>query len=261
MSSTSASNFSKRSRVVITILSVTVTASVMLMVLARISRSSAKPLSTSAAHITPATTTMRRVLAFGDSLTAGTSGYELFPYAPVLEKALQRENTAVRHRGMPGWTTQMMLDNLDDGQTGLRSAISKGHPDVVIILAGTNDLGYGESEETITNNLKKLHGICYENGVARTVAVGVPPSGYQAQVKKAADLVEAINGNLQRFAESGTKTTYTPFPFRFEQGGENWYFDGLHFSETGYRVLGESLAPVVDQVLRNLDEEEAKRSS
>jgi len=252
---------------VITILSVTVTASVMLMVLAKISRTSANPLRTSAAHIAPAASTetskltMRRVLAFGDSHTAGTSGYETFPYAPFLEKALQRENTAVRHRGMPGWTTQMMLDNLEDDRTGLKTAISKGHPDVVIILAGTNDLGHGESEETITNNLKKLHNISYENGVARTVAIGVPPSGYQAQVKKAADLVEAINGNLQSFAESETKATYMPFPFPFEQGGENWYSDTLHFSETGYRVLAESLAPIVDQILQNLDEEDAKRSS
>ena len=284
-SSTAATSFSKRTRVVITIFSVTLTASVMLMVLARISHINAsRPFSTTtasttstataAAYIAPATTTtndphnnkkqsvsQRRVLAFGDSLTAGTSGAELFPYAPILEQALQRENTAVRHRGMPGWTTQMMLDNLDDDRTGLRQAIARGQPDIVILMAGTNDLGHGESVETITNNLVHLHTICFDNGVARTIAIAIPPSGYQSRVPNAADTVRLINSNLERASETDSRITYVPFPFAFEQGGENWYADTLHFSETGYRVLGQSLAPVVDKILQELDNEATKRNS
>ena len=204
---------------------------------------------------------MRRVLAFGDSLTAGTSGPELFPYAPYLEQAIQRENTAVRHRGMPGWTTQNMLDDLDGERTGLRTAIKGGNPDVVIVLAGTNDMGYGFTAEKITDNLLQLHSTCHENGVAHTVAVAVPPSGYQSQVEAAAALADAVNQNLRSFAESEKRATFVPFPFPFEQGGENWYQDTLHFSEKGYRVLGESLAPVVKQILQSLDAEETKRSS
>jgi len=180
----------------------------------------------------------------------------------MLEMALQHENTAVRHRGMPGWTTQMVLDSLDDSRTGLRDAISKGKPDLVIILAGTNDLGYGETAETITHNLLRLHTTCFENGVDRTVAIGIPPSGYQSQVQQAADMVALINNNIERYAKTTERRiTYMPFPFAFVQGGENWYSDTLHFSETGYRVLAQSLAPIVDQILANLDEQETNRSS
>ena len=260
------------------------------MVLARISHinASSRPFSTTtastasstataAAYIAPATATttndphnnnnnkpsvsQRRVLAFGDSLTAGTSGAELFPYAPILEQALQRENTAVRHRGMPGWTTQMMLDHLDDERTGLRQAIDRGHPDVVLLMAGTNDLGHGESVETITNNLVQLHTICLDNGVARTIAMAIPPSGYQSRVPQAADMVRLINRNLEQVAETDSRITFFPFPFAFENGGENWYADTLHFSEAGYRVLGQSLAPVVDKLLHELDNEATKRNS
>lgn len=210
--------------------------------------------------------TPRRVLAFGDSLTAGMAGYnQLFPYAPFLEEALQRKNTTVRHRGMPGWTTQMMLDNLNDDRTGLQHAIEQGHPDVVILLAGTNDLGHGESVETITNNLVQMHHICLDsaNGVVarRTIAIAIPPSGYQSRVPPAAETVRSINSNLENFANSNSRVTYFPFPFPFEHGGENWSMDTLHFSETGYRVLGQSLAPVLDQILRELDQESTKRNT
>ena len=282
--SSPATSFSKRTRVFITIFSVTLTASCMLIVLARISHISARPFSTTAttsstataaAYIAPAATShyeqhnnkqqqlsMRRVLAFGDSLTAGTSGNELFPYAPSLEQALQRTNTSVRHRGMPGWTTQMMLDHLDDDRTGLRQAIQRGQPDIVILMAGTNDLGHGASVETITDNLVQLHTICFDNGVARTIAIAIPPSGYQSRVPNAADTVRLINSNLlERASETDSRITYVPFPFAFEQGGENWYADTLHFSETGYRVLGQSLAPVVDKILQELDNEATKRNS
>ena len=268
MSASSSPSLSKRTRVLITIFGIAFIAALMLVVLGKISRTSARPVvvaSVAAAHTTtaplPTKLPMRRVLAFGDSLTAGTSGMELFPYAPHLERAIQRENTAVRHRGMPGWTTQSMLDDLDGERTGLRTAVKAGHPDVVIILAGSNDLGFGFTEEKITKNLLQLHSTCYENGVARTVAVAIPPSGYQSQVASAAALANAVNRNLKAFADSESRATYVPFPFDFEQGGENWFMDTLHFSETGYRVLGESLAPVVDQILKSMDEQETKRSS
>jgi len=105
---------------------------------------------------------VHRILCYGDSLTAGTTDslYELYPYAPHLEKALNDlvvETTTrssscryvVRHRGMPGWTASTMVEATDDPQCGLRAAIqavSGNAPPLpplacVIILAGTNDLG------------------------------------------------------------------------------------------------------------------------
>jgi len=53
----------------------------------------------------------RRILCYGDSLTAGTSPpfNELFPYGPYLETELntsKEEEVVVRWRGLPGWTSQ-----------------------------------------------------------------------------------------------------------------------------------------------------------
>lgn len=203
-----------------------------------------------------------RVFAFGDSLTAGTSGYELYPYTTYLEsairekKALHGKEVIVRHRGLPGWTAKEMLNNLDDGRAGLRSAIRgiQNPPlSLVIILAGTNDMGYGFGEQEITENILKLHQVCFDDGVQRTIAIGIPPSGYQSVNADAARLAASINLNIKEFCQANPqRASFHPFPFQFEQGGENWNADTLHFSQKGYETLGESLVDIVIDSLTSL---------
>jgi lysophospholipase L1-like esterase len=211
-------------------------------------------------------TRQHRVLCYGDSLTAGTtsSDYVPYPYAPHLEAALQHEdNVVVRHVGLPGWATSSMLDQVD-GPAGLRTAIqaiSMPSLSLVVILAGTNDLGYGDdasSVDEITDNLLKLHRIAWECGVPRTLAVGIPPSGYQAVDREARQVVNEVNDRLRETSE-GCTMAYTPFPFPYEEDGENWDEDGLHFTPIGYQALGESLAPVVRRILLEVEASEESR--
>ena len=70
----------------------------------------------------------RRILCYGDSLTAGTSPpfNELFPYGPYLETELntskeEEEEVVVRWRGLPGWTSQQMVDY--NSNIGLQSSL------------------------------------------------------------------------------------------------------------------------------------------
>lgn len=213
----------------------------------------------------PLKSRVHRILCYGDSLTAGTSppNAEYFPYAPYLEQALKDrglENVVVRHRGMPGWTTQQMLKDLDGERTGLRSAIIgaiKQDPinalSLVILLAGTNDMAHHSTADQIAANVRSLHEVSYENGVPRTLAIGIPPSGYQSQVPSAAALAVEINGKLEQFVSQEVKASYIAPPFPFKRGGAHWAPDTLHFSPRGYQVLADSLAPVVDQILNSLN--------
>jgi len=209
---------------------------------------------------TTSSSTHHRILCYGDSLTAGTSppDAQYYPYAPHLEKSLKHRglNVTVRHRGLPGWTSEQMLKDLDGPRTGLRSAIQAAGQglSLVIILAGTNDLGHYQAE-TIASNVQQLHQISYENGVARTLALSVPPSGYQAHVQEAAAKAQHVNNLLQAFcARDATRATCTAsVPFAFERGGANWATDTLHFSPAGYQIMGETLAPVVEQILQTLN--------
>jgi len=203
-------------------------------------------------------TDSKRILCYGDSLTAGTSPplFDNFPYAPHLERVLKNqymEKAVVRHRGLPGWTSKQMVVEVNGETAGLRTAIKavKDPPlALVIILAGTNDLGYEKSATPILDSIISLHLTCYDEGIAKTLAIGIPPSGYQSVSTDAAALAKEVNRGLSEFCEARPdQAVYTPFPFDYVQGGENWSPDGLHFSAKGYEALGESLAPTVAKVL------------
>ena len=107
---------------------------------------------------------IKRIFCYGDSLTAGTAppSDQLFPYGPHLEKELNYnllegdQAVMVRWRGLPGWTASTLVDYVSDGSVGLQSAVM-GIRDpslsLVIILAGTNDIGALTSSMGGSNNI------------------------------------------------------------------------------------------------------------
>jgi lysophospholipase L1-like esterase len=212
----------------------------------------------------PATTIRQhRILCYGDSLTAGTtSDYSLHPYAPFLEQVLKatdnNNDVHVRHFGLPGWTAQRMVASKSDEQ-GIQYQIRRVKDpslSLVIILAGTNDLGYGFSQDEIYQNVVQLHQIAMDcNGVPATLAIAIPPSGYTSQDAHVRAVVEGVNKALQNYSETEPRMYFVPFPFEYQAGGENWSSDTLHFSPIGYQRLGESLVPVVEKILDQLPAE------
>ena len=199
-----------------------------------------------------------RIFCFGDSLTAGTSppGFETFPYAPFLEDALHQgklPTAVVRHLGLPGWTASQLLEDAN-GERGLRTMIKRIQDpslSLVIILAGTNDLGHHRSPSDIVTDLIQLHTLCHKEGIAHTIALAVPSSAFQTKFPEYAEKARKINRGLRKYCEeeSNEKATYVSFPFGWEPNDERWSRDGLHFSKQGYQVLAESLAPVVESIL------------
>jgi lysophospholipase L1-like esterase len=222
---------------------------------------------------------VHRILAYGNSFIAGVSGTMLFPLAVYLEQYLSAAlgpydvDVTVAQRANPGWTTRGMLNTLDGKHVGLRSAIVKAARNapslsLVLIMAGSNDLPRSTaSADSIANNLIQLHRVCLENGVPRTVAIGIPPSGYQAQNPEIAEKAHTVNNILQRYYAPenpnmwSQRTTFVPFPFAFVRRGKNWYPDDLHLTEAGYQALAKSLEPVVVQVLQSLDAEQQQQGS
>ena len=58
--------------------------------------------------------------------------------------------------------------------------LKKASYDVVVILAGTNDLGRGFEPEEIVNNLGFLYDLCKEHGVSKVLALAIPDSRFLA---------------------------------------------------------------------------------
>ena len=228
----------------------------------------------------PPPTAPRRIFCYGDSLTAGTSPPhdELFPYGPHLERELNRlynnqDAVMVRWRGLPGWTADSMVKYVTDTTYGLTSVLdSIRNPSLslVIILAGTNDIGLltssmsssSSKEDVIDVNLAvkpilQLHQTCLdcqdEHGTnlnIHTLAVGIPSSAWQSMNSNAARLCNDMNDEIKKFASNEDRVSYVDFPFVYDrESSNNWSGDGLHFSEVGYATLGRALAPCVKDIL------------
>ncbi|KAL7494140.1 hypothetical protein ACHAWT_002874 [Skeletonema menzelii] len=209
----------------------------------------------------------KRIFCYGDSLTAGTAPplYDLFPYGQSLESELG-DDVVVRWKGLPGWTAGSMVEYLDDNNVGLRAAVNGiDNPPIslVIILAGTNDIGFLTSSMTtgsapdVTEAVKPIvtmHKACLDitkgEHKIRTLAVGIPGSAWQQLNASASKLAADMNSSIQEFAQSYPDglASYTDFPFPYEKN-DLWCSDGLHLSPKGYTRLGRDLAPIVEKIL------------
>jgi lysophospholipase L1-like esterase len=112
----------------------------------------------------------------------------------------------------------------------------------VVILAGTNDLADdGVSAAAVFSRLQRLHEACYAAGVLRTVAIGVPESVYGSRNRRHDAVRCEVNSLLAAWAAAPERRgccMYLPCP----AGLQDLCPDGLHFTPSGYEVLGEGVA-------------------
>lgn len=211
----------------------------------------------------------KRVFCFGDSLTAGTTrpSHQLYPYGRYLEEALRSDfdtEISVRWKGFPGWTSSSLLqdagfaDFLDREKQDRNQLSEKPNQieeelppfDLVIVLAGTNDLAHDYSSDEIVESIQGIHQLALDKGCTKTLALGIPPSGWQAQSKDARALATSVNQKLEAWVANQSTTMYKPFPIEtFDRSSDLWSVDTLHFSEAGYQYMGAALAPTVAEIL------------
>lgn len=128
-----------------------------------------------------------RVLAYGDSLTAGfrTTGHRFTPYGEPLAKALRHDiPTEVVVCGLVGLTAERMAAEMDQAviqsegpkvTQGLRRLLAEGGPfALVLIMCGTNDLPIS-TPQAVVRHINQLHAVCHQAGVS-TVAMSIPPN-------------------------------------------------------------------------------------
>lgn len=107
-----------------------------------------------------------KIIAFGDSLTVGyLSPFEATPYAGFLQPLLDPQ-TEIYVAGVSGETTADMLRRFD-------RQVIKNRPDDVIILGGTNDLGWGLSIDPIVANLTRMYQTAQKAGIF-PIACAIP---------------------------------------------------------------------------------------
>jgi lysophospholipase L1-like esterase len=205
---------------------------------------------------------------YGDSMTAGFPSYE--PYAKSLASTLAAAGVSVEVVGCGlcgltavemarGLDAQQLRDNFGRVGPGLGRLLAEQGPfDLVLVMAGTNDLGVPQtSAEEVLASLQCMHKACWAVG-APSLALSVPESSVTgtAQYPVAAAKWHAINNALAAWGQRAQGENPCNSPF-FVNTAELvsfnraacmrglWDPDNLHFTAAGSREFGNKLAPLI----------------
>lgn len=206
----------------------------------------------------------RRVVCYGDSLTAGfcSLGTLFEPYARTMAKELDASGVPceILVSGHSGTTAEEMVTAIDTSVVDMAGLQGKGLarmldddvlPDLVIIMTGTNDMGRGSTLETIVKDIAHLHTACHRRGVP-TVAL-VPPPAPCAPQQREKDRMR-LRHLITEWAmgQKGVKAVLDPAQWvGLDAGSWAWDSDGLHFCPNGSALLGHGLAACVVKLLSN----------
>lgn len=185
----------------------------------------------------------------GEIVFAGSSLMEMFP----VEKLLRERgiDATVYNRGIGGYVTREMLDNLDVCVTDLQ-------PRRVFINIGTNDLSdpgismeelMGRYDEIITTIEQKVPGV-------QIVMMAYYPINYDAAADfmkpcllvRTNEKINSANELVEKLAmKHGQKYIDVNRALKDEQGRlkAEYTIEGMHIKEEGYRAIMDDLIPYV----------------
>jgi acyl-CoA thioesterase-1 len=193
-----------------------------------------------------------RIICFGDSLTAGfqsptpecPTGQET-PYGRFLQEWLG-PSVEIRVSGICGELTSDMAMRF-------RRDVLQHRPDHVVVLGGTNDLGWNAHPGDIMRNLVKMYELARASGIAPvpvtvpSLRVDIAGGGAEAGawLEQHLERRQVLNGLIQDYAASKHLTcvdlfTATADPLT-RQLAAPYSNDGLHLTTAGYRLLARLL--------------------
>ena len=192
------------------------------------------------------------IVCFGDSLTAGFQSPAVdnpqgtvTPYGRFLRE-LTGPSVRVSVSGICGELTGEMA-------VRFRSAVLVHQPTYVVILGGTNDLGWNAIPADIMRNLLKMYELAAAAGI-KPVPVTVPSiragddlcsEEGRRWFAEHLDRRHQLNELILRYAESKRLAAFDLFAATVEpetqQLAARYSNDGLHLTTAGYRLVAERL--------------------
>lgn len=172
-----------------------------------------------------------RLTAIGDSLTGSDGDLAGDDFGPGtwLSHALGPGEDGRSVEWVGGWA-------VPGATTDVMRAQAEPHPDadVLVVLAGTNDIALGVPAEEIGANIEAIVATV---GAPRVIVASVPP------IEWAPDLAPRHNAALEALArEHGWEFADVAADLRRGDGwGPGMSDDGVHPTEAGYAVLGRAL--------------------
>jgi lysophospholipase L1-like esterase len=193
------------------------------------------------AALQPPAANEKRVVFMGDSITDGWKLASYFPAKPYV------------NRGISGQTTPQMLVRFRPDVIALK-------PQVVVILAGTNDISGNTGPttlEAIEDNLTSMIELARANGIRVVVASLLPVSDYGKNregkpitqtLRRPPEKIKALNEWIKKYAAQNDLTYLDYFSATVDEKGflkAELSDDGLHPNDKGYAVM----QPLVERAI------------
>ena len=193
-----------------------------------------------------------RIVALGDSTTAGTPAFQSPVEAPPRGRGDETSQYAywlmrahpdweVLNRGVNGERSDQIRARFD------RDAIAAA-PHAVVIIAGVNDVYQGLSVEHVTGNLAAMYAHASRARIA-VVAGSIVP--YNTATPEQNARMWQINDWIRRqtglaFVDTRAAVAASNDPDRLSDST-----DGLHPTAAGYRRMADAIQPIVERVVRD----------
>ena len=195
-----------------------------------------------------------KFLAFGDSITAGTTSpapsiltlnvEDSYPtkLLALLSQRYQDQTIVVKNAGQAG-------EKIDEGRSRLSGVLDANDPQVLLLLEGANDLntGRGDAISTIIHGLEDMIGKAERRNIAVLLAT-FPPQNPAGKRGNGANYVPELNQKIRALAaDEGAILVdlYAGF-------GGTWvgYIgeDGLHPTPQGYDRMAEIWRDKIQEV-------------
>ncbi len=198
-----------------------------------------------------------RIVALGDSTTAGTPGFQSPLEAPPNGRGDETSQYAYwLMKAQPEW------DVLNRGVNGERSdqiaarfardvlAVS---PVAVVIIAGVNDVYQGRAADYVTGHLRKMYDLAAHAGI-RIVAGTIVP--YNTATADQNERMHLVNTWIRQQVTTDPAVAFVDTRAAVAAAGDLDRLadspDGLHPSPGGYRQMAEVIRPVLEGALRGI---------
>ena len=196
-----------------------------------------------------------RIVALGDSTTAGTPGYASPLEAPPLGRGdptsqytywlmQSHPDWEVLNCGVNGERSDQIRDRFD------RDVIA-ARPAVVVVIAGVNDVYQGREVAEVTKHLRWMYDRAQGAGI-RVVAGTILP--YDTATPEQNERMRQINAWIRQQADADPALGFADTRGAVGAPGKPDLLsdspDHLHPSPSGYRTMARALRTVIEHILR-----------